>query len=313
VWYSPAQHMAPHTLSTKQRDLIESSSARLSAIAGMQAVVLGGSYARGRARADSDIDLGLFYRPSAPFSIDEVAGIARELNDTPDPVVTHFYEWGPWVNGGAWLTIGGQRVDFLYRNLDQLEQVIADASAGSYEHAYYQHPPFGFYSDTYLAELETAIPLYDPGELLALLKRRIATYPEPLRRRLIQDNVHSAKFDLYGATQSAEAADAYLTNACLIRVINRVVHGLFAINRRYRSNDKTAFAELSDCPLLPREFSARVQAVVGHLGSTREALLSRVESVRAIVDETATLGAEALVVDDNSPAWLRHQTKGAGH
>jgi predicted nucleotidyltransferase len=304
--------MAPHPLSIEQRGLIESLCARLSAIAGMQAVVLGGSYARGRARADSDIDLGLLYRPSAPFSIEEVAALARELNDTPDPVVTRFYEWGPWVNGGSWLTIGGQRVDLLYKNLDQLKQVIADASAGRYEHAYYQQPPFGFYSDTYLAELETSIPLYDPGELLMPLKRRIATYPEPLRRRLIQDNVHAAKFDLYGATKSAEVADPYLTNACLIRVINRIVHGLFAINRRYRSNDKTAFAELSDCPLLPREFSARVQAVASHLGSTREALLSAVESVRALVDETATLGAEALVVDENSPAWLRHQMKGAG-
>jgi predicted nucleotidyltransferase len=110
----------------------------------MQAVVLGGSYARGRARPDSDIDLGLLYRKDAPFSIEEVATIARELNDTPDPVVTGFLRVGPWVNGGSWLTIGGQRVDFLYKNLDQLERVIDDARAGRYDHTYHQHPPFGF-------------------------------------------------------------------------------------------------------------------------------------------------------------------------
>jgi len=107
--------MSTHTLSAAQRALIESLGARLSRLAGMQAVVLGGSYARGRARPDSDIDLGLLYRKDAPFSIEEVATIARELNDTPDPVVTGFYEWGPWVNGGSWLTIGGQRVEFLYK------------------------------------------------------------------------------------------------------------------------------------------------------------------------------------------------------
>ena len=39
------------------------------------------------------------------------------INDTAGPVVTNFYEWGPWVNGGAWLTIAGQRVDFLLSQL----------------------------------------------------------------------------------------------------------------------------------------------------------------------------------------------------
>jgi len=301
--------MSTHTLSAAQRALIESLGARLSRLAGMQAVVLGGSYARGRARPDSDIDLGLLYRKDAPFSIEEVATIARELNDTPDPVVTGFYEWGPWVNGGSWLTIGGQRVDFLYKNLDQLERVIDDARAGRYDHTYHQHPPFGFYSDTYLAELETCIPLYDPRDVLGPLKRSIASYPEPLRQRLLQDNLHSARFDLYSATKAAEAADAYLTNACLLRIINRVVHALFAMNRRYRGNDKTAFVELSECPLLPRDFCARVQAVASRVGSGREELLATLERVQTIVDEAATLAAEALVVDDNSPAWLRHFKK----
>ena len=301
--------MSTHTLSAAQRALIESLGARLSRLAGMQAVVLGGSYARGRARPDSDIDLGLLYREDAPFSIEEVATIARELNDTPDPVVTGFYEWGPWVNGGSWLTIGGQRVDFLYKNLDQLERVIDDARAGRYDHTYHQHPPFGFYSDTYLAELETCIPLYDPRDVLGPLKRSIASYPEPLRQRLLQDNLHSARFDLYSATKAAEAADAYLTNACLLRIINRVVHALFAMNRRYRGNDKTAFVELSECPLLPRDFCARVQAVASRVGSGREELLATLERVQTIVDEAATLAAEALVVDDNSPAWLRHFKK----
>jgi hypothetical protein len=55
---------------------------------------------------------------------------------------------GPWVNGGAWLTIGGQRVDFLYRSLEHLDRVIAEANAGRYEVHYLQQPPFGFFSAT---------------------------------------------------------------------------------------------------------------------------------------------------------------------
>jgi hypothetical protein len=36
------------------------------------------------------------------------------------PVVTGTYEWGPWVNGGAWIQTSAGKVDFLYKNLDQV-------------------------------------------------------------------------------------------------------------------------------------------------------------------------------------------------
>ena len=77
------------------------------AIPGMKAVVLGGSFARGRARPESDIDLYLFYSESSPFSIQGLRELAEAVNDSPAPGVTDFYGWGRWVNGGAWLTIGG--------------------------------------------------------------------------------------------------------------------------------------------------------------------------------------------------------------
>lgn len=147
-------------LSSKQRELVSSLAERLGAIRGIKAVVLGGSHARGRTRPESDIDLGLPYSETDPFSITTIRELAQEFNDTPGPVVTDFYGWGPWVNGGAWLTIGRQRVDFIYRNLEQVERVIADANAGRYELHYLQQPPFGFFSGTYLGEIAVCIPLF---------------------------------------------------------------------------------------------------------------------------------------------------------
>jgi predicted nucleotidyltransferase len=137
-------------LSPEQCELVSSLSKRLGAIRGIRAVVLGGSHARGRAQPGSDIDLGLLYSEATPFLIQSVRELAEVVNDTPGPVVTNFYEWGPWVNGGAWLTIAGQRVDFVYRSLEHLERVIAEAEAGRYELNYAQQPPFGFFSGTYL-------------------------------------------------------------------------------------------------------------------------------------------------------------------
>src|SRR5438128_321762 len=96
-------------LSAGQRELVTSLSQRLGAVRGIQAVVLGGSYARGRARPGSDVDLYLYYSEAAPFSIRSLRDLAESVNDTPGPAVTDFFGWGPWVNGGAWLTVGGQR------------------------------------------------------------------------------------------------------------------------------------------------------------------------------------------------------------
>src|SRR6478672_1579763 len=174
-------------LSATQRELVSLLSTRLAAIPGVAAVVLGGSHARGRAQPGSDIDLGLFYSEAAPFAIESLRELAEAVNDTAGPVVTNFYGWGPWVNGGAWLTIGGQRVDFLYRNLEQVERVIAEAEAGRYEVHYLQQPPFGFFSGTYLGEIAVCVPLIDPEARLAALKRRVADYPEALRRAVVQD------------------------------------------------------------------------------------------------------------------------------
>jgi predicted nucleotidyltransferase len=147
----------------EQRALVSSLAERLGAISGIKAVVLGGSHARGRAQPGSDIDLGLFYAEASPFSIQHVCELAEAVNDAANPVVTDFYGWGRWVNGGAWLTIGGQRVDFVYRNLEHVERVIAEAEAGRYELDYAQQPPFGFFSATYLGEVAICVPLFDPA------------------------------------------------------------------------------------------------------------------------------------------------------
>lgn len=299
-------------LTETQRALVASLAERLSHVPGMLAVVLGGSYARGRARPGSDIDLGLLYRPSCLLQLDDVRAIAREVNDTPNPVVSDFYEWGPWVNGGSWLSVQGQAVDFLYKNVDQLEHVISEAQAGRYDHHFGQQPPFGFYSDTYLSELETCIPLYDPDQLVPALRRRIPQYPESLRRRLVQNCFGAATFDAYTAAKAAQAADPYLTLACCIRIINHLVHGLFALNRRYRVNDKSAFAELADCPALPSHFCARAQAIASRIGTQPAELLETVERVRELVAEAALLGADALVIDADSPAWLRQMKQATG-
>jgi predicted nucleotidyltransferase len=277
-------------LAAEQRELVTSLAQRLGAIRGIEAVVLGGSYARGRARPESDIDLYLFYSEAAPFSIPNLRELAEAVNDTPGPVVTNFYGWGRWVNGGAWLTIGGQRVDFVYRNLEHLERVIAEAEAGSYELDYAQQPPFGFFSPAYLGEIAVCVPLFDPAARLEVLKRRVADYPEALRRAVVQDYLWAAELGLVAfAPKFAGRSGAYGTAACLTRFVHQLLLVLFALNRKYLMDDKTALAEVAEFERAPREFGPRVQQTLAQLGASSEELSAAVASVAQLFGETVAL------------------------
>jgi predicted nucleotidyltransferase len=277
-------------LSPEQRELISMLAQRLGANQGVTAVALGGSYARGRAEAGSDIDLGIFYSEAAPFSIQSIRELAETVNDTARPVVTDFYQWGPWVNGGAWLTIGGQRVDFIYRNLEHVERVIADAEAGRYELHYLQQPPFGFFSGIYLGEISVCIPLFDPEGRLDVLKRRVANYPEALRQAVVKDFLFMAEFTLTAfAPKFAARSDTYGTAACLTRAVNELLMALFAINRKYPINDKTALAEVAEFERTPHKFGPRVQKALGHFGNSAADLMAAVASVEQLLRETIDL------------------------
>jgi predicted nucleotidyltransferase len=281
-------------LSPEQRELVSALTMRLGAVRGIRAVVLGGSRARGCAQPGSDIDLGILYSEVAPFSIQRVRELAEDVNDTADPVVTDFYEWGPWVNGGAWLTIGEQRVDFVYRNLDHVDRVIVQAEAGGYELDYAQQPPFGFFSGTYLGEIAVCISLFDPEARIDALKRRVADYPEALRRAVVQDYLWAAEFGLAAfARKFAARSDAYGTAACLARVVNQLVLVLFALNRKYLLNDKTALAEVAEFERAPREFGPRVQKTLANLGGSPAELVAAVTSIAQLLRETVAL-AEGL-------------------
>src|SRR6266536_764026 len=89
------------------------------------AVTVGGARADGPATDSSDWDFGLYYRDR--ISADDVRGLGFE-GEVVEPG-----EWGRLVNGGAWLTIEGQRVDLLYRDLEFVEHWLAEAEAGRFE------------------------------------------------------------------------------------------------------------------------------------------------------------------------------------
>jgi predicted nucleotidyltransferase len=125
-------------------DLAQDIADRLGKIKGIEAVVLGGSLARGEGHQDSDIDLGLYYDPNHPPSVKDLNLLAAELDDShASNLITEFGEWGIWVNGGGWLTSNKQPVDWLYRDISFVSKVINDCQAGKTSCYYYPGHPHG--------------------------------------------------------------------------------------------------------------------------------------------------------------------------
>jgi len=105
----------------------------LAALPGVRAVALGGSRASGTARQDSDWDFAVYYRGTGfdPASL-------RSLGWPGE--IFPIGGWGGGVfNGGAWLTAGTRRVDVHYRDLDDIDQRIAEAQDGRF-HIERRHP-----------------------------------------------------------------------------------------------------------------------------------------------------------------------------
>ena len=261
-------------------------------VSDVAAVVLGGSYARGFARPDSDIDIGIYYREASPFSVDQVRSVADGFCTVGSvPIVTGMYEWGPWVNGGAWIQTPAGKVDLLYRNLDQVQVVIDEGRQGEWRHDYDQQPPYGFRSVVYFGETFVCVPLYDPEGEIVRLKESVAEYPEPLRKRIVQDSLWGAEFSLRFCRTFANSADVYNTVGCLTRVAQFLAHALFAINGEYFVSDKYASLLIEEFALRPHDFTMRLERVLSNPGDGPTELRRSYELLSVLWLETVELTA----------------------
>lgn len=250
------------SLTGAQKEFIVKFTEDLSRIENLKSIALGGSHATGRANTNSDIDLGLYYYENEPFSIKAIKEIAEQHSKDQSPVVVGFYEWGPWVNGGAWINTEAGKVDLLYRNINQIENTIADAKTGKWENHYEQQPPFGFTSITYLAECATAVPLFDPGDLLGNLKESTRYYPKSLKENIVNATLWSAEFTLVQADGFVSPKDMYNTLGCFTRSLKNITEALFAINEMYPIGDKLAVKLLSQSRIVPDNLEEKVNAVL---------------------------------------------------
>ncbi|HET6355891.1 nucleotidyltransferase domain-containing protein [Streptomyces sp.] len=252
---------------------IEAMAQQLMAVRGVRAVALGGSRARGTHRPDSDWDLGVYYRGAVDTGA--LAALATEVTGTQVDIAGPG-GWGPWVNGGAWLTVDGVQVDWILRDLDRVEAVWADCRAGRYETGMQPGHPLGFWSPAYAGEVALCRVLADTDGELTSLRTQAQGYPEPLRRALI-DAAWEANFSVAAARKSVAAGDVLHVSLCLSRAFGVLVQSLHAHARVWCLNEKGALRTATSLPAAPEDFASRVSGVLRGLDA------GAVESADALV------------------------------
>jgi hypothetical protein len=260
---------------------IRSLADRLVRVGGIRAVTLGGSRARGTERPDSDWDLGLYYRGEP--DMEALRRLAAEVTGGPVEVAG-VGGWGPWVNGGAWLTVAGARVDWILRDLDRVEQVWEECLSGRYEIGIQPGHPLGFWSPAYAGEVALGRILADPAGELTALRQRTRHYPEPLRTALT-GAVWEADFSVSTARKSVPGSDVLYIALGLSRAVGVLVQALHAHHRVWCPGEKGALAAAASFPETPPGFGERAAALLAAPGRNPRALGATLDAAAEIVAE----------------------------
>lgn len=227
----------------------------LQSVEGIVAIALGGSRARGNHTPKSDVDLGLYYQPENSPDLLTLNRLASELDDNHRTnLITPIGEWGKWMNGGGWLKVEGIPVDFLYRDLAQVSQVINDCHDGKIAIDYQPGHPHGFVSSIYMGEVALGLPLHHPQSVLNALKARTTPYPAKLKQATIDKFAWEISFSLVVAQKAVARGDVAYAAGCCFRSVACMNQVLFALNETYLLNEKGAVALADGFTLCPADY-----------------------------------------------------------
>lgn len=262
--------------------------AALSPVAGVEAVVLGGSRARGTHTDASDVDIGIYYDAEV-LDLAALAEAAQSIDDGRRPdLITAPGGWGQWVNGGGWLVIDGRHVDWLLRDTARVARSVAECEEGIVSAHYQTGHPHAYLNVMYRGELAVCQLLLSKGERVPSLKRAAQHYPPRLQRALIDFFSFEARFSLMFAQACVTSDDAYYLTAHIVRAVSALNQVLFALNRQYCLNEKKAVRMIDRFAIKPDDYKSRVDQLFALCGVDDERATA---ILGALVDEIARLVA----------------------
>ena len=235
---------------------------RLVTIEGVEGVLLGGSRARGDHLPGSDYDLGIYYRPSL-----DVAGLGRLAREVAGPAaeVTEPGGWGPWVDGGGWLDVNGVRVDWIYRDVDRVQQAWADAQAGRF--SFHRQPghQLGVPDFAYVGEVALGVVLADRTGEVTAVKRAAAVYPSALTTTLVA-GLWEPAFEVAAAQKATARGDTVYVAGVIVHALLLCAHALYGRAGQWLINEKGAIAGAGRLDVAPPDFARALSQRPGRVG-----------------------------------------------
>lgn len=263
----------------------------LAEVPDVAAIALGGSRARGTATETSDYDVGLYYSADRPLDTDRLLQAVRQFADAPEAAqVTPIGGWGPWIVGGGWLSVGGHKVDLLYRGIEAVADVIEKCRGGEISMHYQPGHPHGFCSAIWMGEIALCRPLHDPDGRLARLKAATSPYPRVLRDALIRKFDWEILFAIENGELAAARGEQIHVAGCAYRALACAAQVLFALNERYLINEKGALQEAVQLPLTIPDIAKRAADIWRLIGSAE--LRGALAGLRAIERDVKLLANE---------------------
>jgi len=260
----------------------------LSTIKGIEAIVLGGSRARGNFTPKSDIDIGVYY--NADLDLDHLRAVATALDDSHRPnLITEIGEWEPWINGGGWLTVENMPTDILLRDIAKVARVIDDCLQGQITIDYQPGHPHGFINVIYAAETYYCRLLWAKTGAIAKLKEKLSPYPVALQQGIVNKFLWEASFTLIFARKSIARQDACYAAGCFYRIAACLVQVLYALNKTFLMNENGALDNIDYLPILPHNFRQRITGLFDALKSQPQALAALIDKLAVLVKEVEDL------------------------
>ena len=255
--------------------------ARLRRHEGIQAIVVGGSVARGYADAYSDLEMPLFWEALPGDALRQ--GIATDLG------ATYLYGYdGPAQEDQ--LLIGGFQVDFWHNTVADEERVLDEVLCG-------YDTDLG--SSNFLDTVRTCIPLYGEA-IIARWKARARAYPDELAARAIEEAI--ARLDRGHLEIHAARGNPTMAYAAIAALQQQLFLILLALNRAYYPSFKWLYRSLEGMPVKPAEVEARFRRAY------TAPIEAAIDDTLAVIDETLALVEAHYPQIDTAPARVRLAT-----
>lgn len=213
-------------------------------VAGIDAIVLGGSRSTNTATEHSDIDIGIYYNDD--FDIETFKTIGTSLDDTHRlHCITDIGAWGPWINGGGWLTINNVAVDILFRETKKVKRCMDDCNSGDITIDYQCGHPFGFINSIYVGELYYCKILSAPSNTIIQMKETLSSFSPVFKKAMIDRFLWEAEFSQNCGRKGLEKGDITYVSGSIYRTIQSLVQVLYSENELYCLNEKGSIHRLT--------------------------------------------------------------------